>query len=156
MRAVSDLHGLWFWMSTYDPDKVFFCSSADIDKVGLSPVFRPSFAISVSGFSFSNKPPNENGLVLLKDGIYKIYVFIEGGTPKRQTYIDGSDPVLTVEFLERQSVGELSVPRSVSLDFHDGKPPLAFKMGHPDINPTSWVRLEPPQGKPKTRLANIR
>ena len=142
-------------MPTYSKDRYFFCPVMELDAVGLSPMLRPSFAACMSGLTIFDKRQKKDGTLEFEDGEYKVVRLFEGGLLKEQHYMYEGKPTVSVLILERQTADGLSVPKSVSVGLHDGKPPAVFHMGKPEINPSDMPRIEPPEGKERTRLERV-
>lgn len=156
IRTACDSEELWFWMPTYSKEQFFFCPVWELDSVGLSPMFRPSFAACMSGLTLFDKRPTKDGLVEFEDGEYKVFRIFEEGLLEEQFYTHEGKPMVSVCILERQNVEGLSVPKSVSVNIHDGQPPFVFHMGRPEINPPDFPKIDPPYGKIRTRLDKVR
>ena len=155
MRSHYNTEEFWFWLSSHDPNRLFFCPISDIDKAGLSPMFRPSFAVCVSGLSFVDKDHPEDGTIEFEEGEYRVVATFKGGLLSRQTYLLDGSPALTVVFNERQLAGGRMMPKTISLNLHDGRSATSLDMGTPNMNPevTRWI--SPPSRKERTRLGNV-
>lgn len=156
IRTACGKDEFWFWMPTYSRDRFFFCPSDELDRVGLSPMFRPSFVRFVSGLSIFDKRRIESGVLEFQDGEFKVLCLFDGGQAKEQVYTYEEKPMLTVRIEERQIVGGLSLPKSVSIEVNEDRPKEVFQMGTPEINPAVFPKLEPPNDKIRTRLEWVR
>lgn len=146
-----DGENLWFWARYWDRKRFHFCSSEEIDEVGLNPMFRPLFLRSVSGGEFLWKEHPKDGTLRSKDGEYDVRVRFDDGVARSQSYsLDGKE-VMSVRFVEYQRVGGFDLPRRITV-FLEGSEGIDLDMGHAEIDPEDPPLTNPPEGMEGERL----
>lgn len=145
---------VWFWARYYDARRFYFCDAEEIDKVGLTPAFRPLFARSVSGCEHLWKEYPKEGSALARDGDYEVEIEFSGGMPRKQSYRIGREELLTVRFLEHQSLRGLNFPKRIEIK-SKGEDPVVIDMGRPTLNPTEIDEISPPPNTKGVRLERI-
>lgn len=146
-----DNGSLWFWVRHYDANQFYFCDIEDIDKAGLSPIFRPFFLKSSSGMYHIWNPHPEDGTIEVSDGEYLVSIEFKGGLPKKQSYVQDGKEIMTIHFVEFQEAAGFQVPKKLTVDF--GKSDrFEIDMGPAEFNPKCPLKTEFPKGMKGIRL----
>lgn len=152
MAMACDMDIYWFWMKSYEPQKYHFCSTDEVDKVGLNPLFSPTFARCASGVEFIWRPHPEEGDVMFNDGIYLVKASFSGGMAVRLSYSTDGKEVLSVRFTEHQMNSGHWLTRRMVVAAEDlGE--REVDLGEAEVNLDGVPFMEPPKGMNGVRLA---
>lgn len=157
MLAAVDERLFWFWSRSFDPESVYHCRRAFLERTRVRPELYPCI---IRGLFCSDPIPEDanhvGNSVSTQDenGMSRLIEMNDGRIVAQEFILDGI-PIASMKFIEFQEVEGFNLPKKVTIRWHNENAEITLDMGEAVLNSGCDPSVEMPKGMKRINLEEI-